>query len=113
MVQPIRSIEKCDSDDKKNIEPEHLRTYRRIWNVINTLGAIVGVSAHKDLGWQPIIGVCIFVVCVGYSFMFYTICLVWRDPSNLIEITCIFGILLPVCVMPIYRLFCHQMHKLS
>lgn len=95
-VQPIKPIENHGSDNENNIESEHLATYRNIWKLIDLLASMVGISAYKEVEMNFMFIFTSSVICFAFPSLFYTMIVVWPSVSTLLEVICIFGVLLPV-----------------
>lgn len=96
VVQPSASTENCGSDDKDKIGTKHLNTYRTVWTLIDLLASVVGVSIFKEMGTNIRLVFTTSVICVAFPSLFYTMVVVWPNVSQLLEVICIFGVLLPV-----------------
>lgn len=99
MVQPIKSTDSCDSDDdKREVETEHLSTYRTIWRVIDLLECVIGFSVYNEVEINVRLVFVSAMICCAYTCLFYTMAVVWPSVPMLIEVVCMFGMLFPVCL---------------
>lgn len=78
------------------METEHLNIYRTVWNIINFLANIVGVDKNKDIEINFRLIFTSAVIFIAFPSIFYTMVVVWPNASTLLEVVCIFGVLLPV-----------------
>lgn len=98
-VQPFESMRNSGSDNNVNIETEHLTACRTIWNFINFLAYFVGVDMNTEIEMNSRLVFTILSLITAYLSLFYSMVLVWPNVSVLMEVICIFGTLLPVCVI--------------
>ncbi len=105
LVQPKKSTENFNVDDEVVNEPKHLTTYRTIWKFIDSLASICGISAYKKVEFNSGNLRIIFVTCMiffAFTMFFYTMAIYWNNIPTLLEVICLFGILLPVRVCLFY-----------
>lgn len=99
-------MKKCCSNNESNtsnninVETKHLNTYRTIWNIINLLANIVGIDVmtYNDIELNFRFVVTNALIFIAFASIFYTMVVVWPNASLLLEVVCLFGVLLPVCV---------------
>lgn len=80
-----------------NVITEHLNIHRTIWYIIRILATIVGVSTYKKTEMNARLVFTSAVILVAFPSIFYTMVVVWPNIETLLEVVCIFGVLLPVC----------------
>ncbi len=100
-VQPKKSTENYNVNNEVINAPKHLITYRTIWKFIDALANICGLSAFKkaefSFGNYRLIFAS-FLICLAFPSLVYTIALNWPNIPTLLEVLCLFGILVPVRV---------------
>ncbi len=110
LVQPKKSTENYNVDDEVINEPKHLTTYRTIWKFIHALASICGLSAYKKVGFTLgnfRLNFATSLICLAFISIFYTLALNWPNIPALLEIICLFGILVPV------RVCSYSIHNVS
>lgn len=98
VVKPLEPTKNCSSDNQLIVvETKHLKTYRTILNFIDFLINAFGVSIYTevDINSRFIFSTAWF--SFAHASLFYTIVVVWPNISTLLEVVCLFGIMLPVC----------------
>ncbi len=109
-VQPKKSTENYNVNNEVINEPKHLITFRTIWKFIDSLANICGQSAFKKIefsfGNYKLI-FALFLICLAFPSLFYTIAVYWPNISTLLEVLCLFGILVPV------RVCWHSIHAVN
>lgn len=95
----VRPLDNGNSDSKNDIESEHLKTYRAMWNLIDGLANIVGFSALKEMEMNYRLIFTSSLIVFGFFILFYTMAVVWPSVPTLLEVVCIFGVLVPVLLI--------------
>nr|QGW45439.1 odorant receptor 66 [Bradysia odoriphaga] len=115
LVKSINS--NADNDDKKAIETKHLKVYRTIWTWIDAMAFVVGLSAFREAKINARMVFTASMICFAFVCLFYTIVVVWPSIPLLLEVICIYGVLIPATlkfilvlrdmhqVVPMYRFF--------
>ncbi|XP_037036894.1 uncharacterized protein LOC119074711 [Bradysia coprophila] len=115
LVKPINS--NADKDDKNFIEAKHLKLYRTIWTWIDLMAFVVGLSAFREAKINARMVFTASTICFAFVCLFYTIVVIWPSIPLLLEVICIYGVLIPATlkfilvlrdmnqVVPMYRFF--------
>ncbi|XP_037036797.1 putative odorant receptor 83c isoform X4 [Bradysia coprophila] len=115
LVKPINL--NADKDDKVFIEAKHLKVYRTIWTWIDLMAFVVGLSAFREAKINARMVYTASMICFAFVCLFYTIVVIWPSIPLLLEVICIYGVLIPGTlkfililrdmkqVVPMYRFF--------
>lgn len=95
-VQPIDSLGTGGPD---NIVPNHLKIFRSIWDFIDLIASVFGVSMYKEMEANFRIVLMVFLLSFGTFSLFYTMASIGPSLSEFLEVICLFGVLLPVCAV--------------
>ncbi|XP_037036795.1 putative odorant receptor 83c isoform X2 [Bradysia coprophila] len=115
LVKPVNP--NTNTGDKNYIEAKHLKMFRAIWSLIDSMAFLVGVSAIRDENINARMALAALLISVTYPILFYTKFVVWPSVPLLLEVICIYGVLIPGTlkfililrdmkqVVPMYRFF--------
>ncbi|XP_037037280.1 uncharacterized protein LOC119074982 [Bradysia coprophila] len=93
LVKPVNPC--TNTGDKNYIESEHLKMFRAIWSLIDSMAFLAGVSVTRDESINTRMALAALVVLVTYLLLFYTQFVVWPSVPLLLEVCCIYGVLIP------------------
>lgn len=79
------------------IEANHLKTFRTIWRLIDLMAFVAGLSATKEVDINARMAFTALNIFLAFVCLFYTMFIVWPSIPLLLEVICIFGVLIPVC----------------
>lgn len=94
-INPINKINNALSCNNIIIA-KHLKIFRTIWRLIDLMAFIVGLSAFKEENINARQAFTASTIFFAYVSLFYTMFIVWPSIPSLLEVICIFGVLIPV-----------------